>query len=76
MKKHVDSFTPGETAWIPHSQFFANFTGEVAAQVPALECVVKLMGAQLPQNKVKLNIGYPKGTKVDCYVYSLKKLKM
>ena len=24
------------------------------------------MGAKLPQNKVKLNIGYPKGTKIDC----------
>ena len=65
MKKHVDSFTPGETAWIPYSQFFANFTGEIAAQVPALECAIELMGAKLPQNKVKLNIGYPNGIRVD-----------
>ena len=67
MKKHVDSFTPGETAWIPHSQFFAHCTGKITDELPALECAVELMGAQLPQNKVNLNICYPKGIKVDYF---------
>ena len=63
MKTHVDSFTPGETAWIPHSQFVAKFAGDASTNVPALQCAIDMMGAKMPHNKVKLDISHSKGTK-------------
>ena len=60
-KKRVDSFIPGESAWIPHSQFFANFTGDDATRVPALQCTVDLMGAKTPDDEIKLIISHTKG---------------
>ena len=61
LKKHVDGFTPGETVWIPHSQFVAKFAGDTSASVPALECAVDMKGAKMPHNIVKLDISHTKG---------------
>ena len=55
-KKVVDSFTPGKTSWIPHSQFKAILSRKTMDDIPALECEVDLIGAKEPHNKFTVDI--------------------